>query len=81
MTIAMRSPLLNDKVRDWEKIQLPSVDATAGLILSSDAHKCSKRSLDSSKEGILSIALYEKYRITKIALQCPCPESSSLIFH
>ena len=36
MTIAMRSPLLNDIVRDSEKIQLPSVDTSAGLILSQE---------------------------------------------
>ena len=48
--------------------------------LSRDAHKCSKRCLDSSKEGILGIALWEVSRITQTALHCPCPESSSLIF-
>ena len=33
MTIAMRSHLVNDIVRDWEKIQCPSEDTSAGLIL------------------------------------------------
>ena len=36
-----------------------------------DAHKCNKLFLDSNIEGILSIAPFE----------CPCHESSSLIFH
>ena len=66
MTIAMRSPILNDIVRDGENIQLPSVGTSTGFtyFLSRDAHKWSKRCLDSSKEGILSIALQELYRIT-----------------
>ena len=34
--IAMRSHLLNDIVRDWEQIQLPSEDTSAGLILSQE---------------------------------------------
>ena len=36
MTIAMRSHLLNNIVRDWEKIQLPSVNTSAGFILSQE---------------------------------------------
>ena len=36
MTIAMRSPFLNDMVRDGENIQLPSVDTSAGCILSQE---------------------------------------------
>ena len=78
MTISMTSPLLNDIVRDGENIQLPSVDTLAGLIF---AHKRSARCLDSNKEGIQSIARKELSRTTQIALHCPCPESSSLIFH
>ena len=81
MTNAMRWQLLDDKVRDWEKMQLPSVDTSAGFILSRDAHKCSKLFPDSNKEGILSIALWELFRTTQIALHCPCHEASSLIFH
>ena len=34
MTIAMRSHLLNDIVREGENVQLPSVDTAAGFILS-----------------------------------------------
>ena len=69
MTIAMRSLLLYDTVRDWENIQLPSVNTSAGfLFLSRDVHKCSKLCLDSNKEGILSIALWELFRITQKAL-------------
>ena len=49
--------------------------------LSSDVRKCSKLCLDSNKEGILSIALWELFRTTQIALHCPCPWSSSLTFH
>ena len=41
-----------------------------------DAQKCSKRCLDYSKEGILSIALLELFRTTRITLHCPCHESS-----
>ena len=33
ITMARRSPFLNDIVRDWEKIQCPSEDTSAGLIL------------------------------------------------
>ena len=36
MTIVMRWLLLNDTVRDWEKIQFPSEDTSAGLILSQE---------------------------------------------
>ena len=49
--------------------------------LSRDVHKCNKLFLDSNKEGILSIALLEKLRTTRITLRCPCHEASSLIFH
>ena len=48
---------------------------------SRDARKCNKQCLDSSEEGILCIALWNCFRITQIALYCPCHESSSLIFH
>ena len=34
MTMAMRSPLLNDIVRNWEKIQCPSEETSAGLFFS-----------------------------------------------
>ena len=50
------------------------------IFLSRDVHKCSKRCLDSSKEGTLSIALLVLFRITQNALHCPRHESSSLIF-
>ena len=33
IAMATRSPILNDIVRDWEKIQCPSKDTSAGLIL------------------------------------------------
>ena len=36
ITTAMRSSLLDNIVRDWEKIQCPSEDASAGLILSQE---------------------------------------------
>ena len=49
--------------------------------LSRDVHKCSKLCLDFNKQGILSTALWELFRITRIALHCPCHESPSLIFH
>ena len=32
----MRSLLLNDIIRDWEKIQLPSEDTSTGLIVSQE---------------------------------------------
>ena len=35
-TIAMKSPFLNDIVRDEENIQLPSVDTSARLIFSQE---------------------------------------------
>ena len=35
-TFAMKSPFLNDIVRDGENIQLPSVDTSAGFILSQE---------------------------------------------
>ena len=82
MTIAMKSSFLNDIVRDGENIQLPSVEYVGWIdFLSRDAHKCSKKCLDSNKEGILSIALKKLSRVTQIALHWPCLESSSLIFH
>ena len=81
MTIAMRSLLLDDTVWDWENIQLPSVNTSAGFVLSRDANKCSRLCLDSNKEGILGIALWELSRITQIDLHCTCHESSSLFFH
>ena len=46
-----------------------------------DVHKCNRPFLDSSKEGILSIAPLELFRTTQIALHCQYHESSSLIFH
>ena len=49
--------------------------------LSRAACKCSLRCLESSKEGILCIALWELSHITQIVLHCPCPLSSSLTFH
>ena len=36
ITMAVRSPFLNDIVRDWEKIQCPSEDTSAGLVLSQE---------------------------------------------
>ena len=50
-------------------------------ILSRDVHKCNRQVFDSKKEGILSIALLELFRIPQIALNCPCRESSLLILH
>ena len=32
--MAMKSPILNNIVRDWEKIQLPSVGTSARFIIS-----------------------------------------------
>ena len=48
---------------------------------SRDVQKCNRLFLDSNKEGILSIALWELLCITRIALHCPCHESSLLIRH
>ena len=75
MTIAMRSHLLDDIVRDWENIQLPSVNTSAGFTTSRDVHKCNKLFLDANKEGILSIAPLELLRKTLTTLQCTCHES------
>ena len=36
ITMTMRSPFLSDIVRDWEKIQCPSENTSAGLILSQE---------------------------------------------
>ena len=36
VTMAMKSPFLNDIVLDWKKIQCPSEDISAGLILSQE---------------------------------------------
>ncbi len=41
-----------------------------------DVHKCNGLFLDSNKEGILSIALSELFRITRITPHCPIHESS-----
>ena len=77
----MRSHLLDDIVRDREHPIAIGEDVGWIHFLSRDVHKCNKLFLDSNKEGILSIALLEFFRITQIALHCPCHESSSLIFH
>ena len=44
-------------------------------------HKCNRLLHDSNQEGILSIALLELFRTTRITLHCPCHESSLSIFH
>ena len=49
--------------------------------LSRDVHKCNRLFLDSNKEGILSIALLELFRMVRATLHCPFHESSLLIFH
>ena len=77
-----RSSLFNDVVWDWENIQSPLVKMLAGIrFLSRDVHKCNRLFLDSNKEGILSIALWELFRINQIAPHCPFHESSFLILH
>ena len=49
--------------------------------LSRDVHKCNRQFLDSNKEGILSIALWDLFRIARTSLHCPFHESSLLIRH
>ena len=49
--------------------------------LSRDVHKRSGQFLDSNKEGILSFALLELFRIARTTLHCPFHESSFLILH
>ena len=49
--------------------------------LSRDVHKCNRLFLDSNIEGILSIALLELFRITRVTLHCPFHESSLSIRH
>ena len=39
-------------------------------------HKCNRLLIDSNNKGILSIALLELFRITRITLHCPFHESS-----
>ena len=73
MTIAMRSLLLNDIVRDGENVQLPSVNLSAGFILTRDATSAVNDALITVKKALS--------RITQIVLHCPYLESSSLIFH
>ena len=46
-----------------------------------NAHKSSKRCLDSNKESILSIAFWVLSRTSPRTLHCPCPESYSMMFH
>ena len=60
MTIAMKSHLLDD-VRSVLREYPIAIGEDVGWIhfLSRDAHKCSERCLNSTKEGILSIALWE----------------------
>ena len=77
-----RSSPLNDSSgierasnRHWWRCRLDS------LSLQEMSTKCNKLFLDSNKEGILSIAPLGLFRVTQIALRCPCHESSSLIFH
>ena len=49
--------------------------------VSRDVHKCRRRVLDSNKQSILSIALIEKFRRTRITPHCPFHESSLSILH
>ena len=72
----MRSPLLDDVVRDWENIQSPFVKVLAGFAFNQDGSL-----LDSNTESILSIALLELFRITRITLHCPFHESLLLILY
>ena len=82
MPSALKSPLLDDIVRDWENIQVPLVwDVGWTYSLKRYPHKCKKQFLGSNKKSILSIAPLELFRVTQIALLCPCHESSCLIFH
>ena len=46
-----------------------------------DVHKCNRLLLDSNKEGILSIALSELFRIAQTTQHCPFHESSPSIRH
>ena len=60
-----------------------SIEGCLGWLhfLSRSVHKCSRRCLESSKEGILSIAFLELFHTTWITPHCPFHESSPSIRH
>ena len=70
-----RSPLSDDVVRDWE--HSVAIDENVGWIRFQprDVHKCNRSLLDSNKEGILSIANLELFRINRTILHCSFHES------
>ena len=72
------SLLLDDVVRDGERASSLNLLIFFDWIRVQlrDVHKCNRSLLDSNKEGILSIALLELFRITRITLHCPFHESS-----
>ena len=76
-----RSPLFDDVVRDWENIQSPLENVGWIRFPSRDVHKCNRLFIGSNEEGILSIALLELFRITRITLHCLFHKSSLLIRH
>ena len=60
ITLTIRSSLINDILRDKQKVQYSFVGTSAGLILSQDMPtRGRKRCFDSSKEGIVDIAWKE----------------------
>ena len=76
-----RSLLLDHIVRDIESIQSPLANILIGFAFSQEMSTGAVNyALIPNKEGILSIALLELFRMPRIALHCPCHESSSLFF-
>ncbi len=73
LCFSLSMPLLHDMVRDRENIKLPTVDTSAGFILSQKMPTSAVNDalIPIKKEGILSIALWELSRTTQIVLHVP----------
>ena len=73
MPSTTRSPLLDDVSSELRKHSV-AIGENVGWIRFQprDVHKCNRQFLDSNKEGILSIALSDLFRIARTTLHCSC---------
>ena len=70
-SVAMRSSVLNDIILNWEKVQCPLNDASAGLTFKRCASAIHD-ALSPKQQALCALRFLGLPRTIQIALHCPC---------